>query len=581
MKYSILINDIALGGFAPQWYAQGTYPNLGNKNQAGAMTNVDMTGGGYIQQGQGLANLTNGTQASAVTTLIKGALDFAASSDLTYGIGGERLYSFSSTAVTSNATFPHTINKAVATGESGEDVGLYQNRLYYTYNHTSSVGSSTTQFDITNPSGTTFRYVWDTTGTDPVISAVTFPVGSQVTINIANASAGNNGTFTITAVASGYFEVDNPAGVVESDKTMGAGSLVVLAGDIGKYDLVTTFDDDWGSTIPSGFGGLVGGVPHQIVIGGNDSMYISNGRYVTSYDGTTLIPQALDLPVGTVIQSIQWMSDRLWIAANRTNITGSNKNAASIFIWDGTTNSWESEIKLMGSVGGLHVKNGVMYVFYQDITSTGGFKLSYVQGASVTDIANFTGALPAFYQITDYKDFILWNSNGDLWAFGSGDKELPVRLFQMADGGYATVGCVICPFGIPIVASWDAGSNYKLAKFSGYDVNSTWKSTIFDITGDTKNTGIDSIRFNFEQLASGARVDWRLVNNQGVVVYPTTASGNTTEVISYTKMGSKTSAYYPLNGLIAENFRVELDYANGSTSATVPIKNVKIYGSSK
>lgn len=580
MKYSININDISLGGYCPNFYAQGTYPNFGNKNQAGAMTNIDMTSGGFIQQGQGLANLTNGSEAAAVTTLIKGALDFAVTSNLTYGVGGTKLYQLSSTVVTSDLTWPHTIAKAVVTGEDGEDVGLYQGRLYYTYNHTNSVGSSTTQFDITNTSGTTYRYTWDTTGTDPAITAITFVVGSQVTVNIANASSGNNGTFTITASAANYFEVDNPAGVAETNKTIGAGSIVVLGADIGKYDLVTTFDDDWGSTVPSGLGGLVGGVPHQIVIGGNDKMYISNGRYITSYDGTTLIPQALDLPTGAVIQSIKWMSDRLWIAANRTNLTGSNKNSASIFIWDGTTDSWESEIKLMGTVGGLHVKNGVMFVFYQDITNTGGYKLAYVQGASITDVCNFTGGLPAFYQITDYKDFILFNANGNLWAFGSGDKDLPVRLFQMADGGYSTVGCVVCPFGTPIVASYES-SSYRLAKFSGYDTNSSWKSTIFDITGDTKNTGIDSIRINFEVLATGARVDWRLVNNQGIVVYPAPASGNTVETISYTKMGADTTAYYPLNGLVAENFRVEFDYSSGDTTNSVKIKSVKIYGSSK
>lgn len=580
MKYSIVINDIAIGGYAPQWYAQGTFPSYGNKNQAGAMTNIDMTSGSFIQQGPWLANLTNGTQASAVTTLLKGTLDFAASSDLTYGIGGERLYSFSSSTVTSNVTFPHTISKATVTGESGEDVALYKDRLYYAYNHTNTVGGSTTQFDITNPSGTTFRYTYDATGTDPAITALTFPTGSQVTITGTDMATGNNGTFTITASAANYFEVDNPAGVVESNKTINAGSIVVLAGDIGKYDLVTTFDDDWGSTVPSGLCSLVGGVPHQMIVGGNDVMYIANGRYITSYDGTTLIQQALDIPTGAVIQSIAWMSDRIWVAANRTNLTGSNKNSASIFIWDGTTDSWEAEIKLMGTVGGLHVKNGVLFVFYQDITSTGGYKLAYINGSSITDVANFTGGLPAFYQITDYKDFILWNSNGDLWVFGSGDKDLPVRLFQIADGGYSTVGCVVCPFGTPIIAS-NESSNYKLAKFSGYDVNSSWKSTMFDITGDSKNTGIDSVRINFEKLTSGARVDWRLVNNQGITIYPIPSSGATTEVISYSKMGADTSAYYPLNGLVAENFRIEFDYSSGSTSATVPIKSIKIYGSSK
>lgn len=567
MRYSILLNNMSLGGLSPAYYKE-TYPSYGNKNQAGVMTNIDATNPGYLMQGPGLANLTNGD----VGTLIKGALDFAASSDLTYGVGGNKLYSFSSTTVTSNATFPHTIDKAVVTGEDGEDVALYNSNLYYTYNHTNSVGSSTTQFDITLTSGTTYRYTYDTTGTDPAITAITFPVGSQVTVNIANASAGNNGTFTITASGANYFEVSNPAGVAETNKTIGAGSLVVLAGDVGKYDLVTTFADNWGSTTPSGFGSLVGGVPHQMVVGGNDTIYIANGRYVTSFDGTTFIPQALDLPVGSVIQSIAWMSDRIWIAANRTNLTGNNKNSASIFIWDGTTDSWEAEIKLMGTAGGMHVKNGILHVFYQDITSTGGFKLGYINGSGIVDLANFDGALPAYYQITDYKDFIIWNSNGEIFAFGAGDKDLPARLFQLADGGYSTVGALVCPFGTPIVASTES-SSYKLAKFSGYDTNSSWKSIMFDVTGMEKNNGVDFIRINFEKLESGALVDWKLLNNKGETIY--------SDTISFAKLGAVTSAYYPLNGIAVENYRLEFDYANGSTTETVKIKGAKIYGSTK
>ena len=478
MKWQRNIENISLGGFAPAWYKE-TYPSFGNKNHFASMVNLDLTNPGFIQQGPGLANLTNGTQAAAVTTLIKGALDFAVTSDLTYGIGGAKLYSFSSTAVTSGATFPHTIDKAAVTGELGEDVAYYQGNLYYSYNHSGS------------------------------------------------------------------------------------------AGDIGKYDLATTFDDDWGSTVPTGFAALTSN-PHQIIVGGNDVMYFANGRYVGSYDGTTFQPLALDLPAGTVIQSIAWMNDRLWIAANKNSLTGSNKNSASVYIWDGTTNSWETEIKLMGSVGGFHVKNGTLFVFYQDITSTGGYKLGYVNGGGITDVANYTGGLPAFYQITDYKDFIIWNSNGLIFAFGSGDKDLPIRLFQLADGGYATVGCVVCPFGTPIIASFETTS-FKLAQFSGFDVVSSGKSLNFDITGDGRVSQIECVRFNFETLASGARLDWKLLDNGGRTIY--------SDIISFTKLGAVTTTYYPLKHN-AENFRVEIDYASGSTTNSVKIKGIKSYGGS-
>jgi len=67
----------------------------------------------------------------------------------------------------------------------------------------------------------------------------------------------------------------------------------------------------------------------------------------------------------------------------------------------------------MGNVGGLFIKNGVLFTFFQDITSTGGYKIGYYSDGIIVDVGNYSGGLPAFYQITDYKDYITWNSNGN------------------------------------------------------------------------------------------------------------------------------------------------------------------------
>lgn len=82
-----------------------------------------------------------------------------------------------------------------------------------------SYGDGTTQYDITNPAGTTFRYTYDGTGTNPNINLTTLPIGSQVTI-FGNFNSNNQGTFTTTGAGSNYFEINNPIpGVVESNKT--------------------------------------------------------------------------------------------------------------------------------------------------------------------------------------------------------------------------------------------------------------------------------------------------------------------------------------------------------------------------
>jgi len=86
------------------------------------------------------------------------------------------------------------------------------------------IGDGTTQFDITNPSGDTHRYTYDSTGTDPEI-VTNLDQDDYVYIQAQNFSAGNNGTFKITGVGANYFEVTNSSGVVETNKTIGTGSI--------------------------------------------------------------------------------------------------------------------------------------------------------------------------------------------------------------------------------------------------------------------------------------------------------------------------------------------------------------------
>jgi hypothetical protein len=114
------------------------------------------------------------------------------------------------TSITSN-----TITKAGTTT-------FAQNRFYATR---VSIGGSTSQFDITNPAGNTYRYTWDGTGTDPGITAAKYPVGMAISIQAQNFNAGNKGTFLITGSGANYFEVTNASGVAEVDKTIGTGNI--------------------------------------------------------------------------------------------------------------------------------------------------------------------------------------------------------------------------------------------------------------------------------------------------------------------------------------------------------------------
>jgi len=85
---------------------------------------------------------------------------------------------------------------------------------------------STTQFDVTNPAGNTWRYTWNGVGTSPnFVSSATVAVGDIVNIDItSNFSPDNTGVYQISAVTNTYFEITQFYGVVENNIQLNATS---------------------------------------------------------------------------------------------------------------------------------------------------------------------------------------------------------------------------------------------------------------------------------------------------------------------------------------------------------------------
>lgn len=120
---------------------------------------------------------------------------------------------------------PSSSNKYITQDYNASSTGLPVPRVYgYT-----SVGSSTTQFDITNPAGTTFRYTYDGNGTDPVINTSTFPTGAKVYIwGPGSISFVNAGAFTVTNSGTNFFEITNAAGSAENNVVLGATGFLMV-----------------------------------------------------------------------------------------------------------------------------------------------------------------------------------------------------------------------------------------------------------------------------------------------------------------------------------------------------------------
>jgi len=465
-------------GFAPAYWAT-TYPEFGNRSMAGDMTDIDILDPTKLTQGPGIATLTNGDQGGAVSTLMKGILDIPTASDTAYAVGGAKLYKISSTTVTSDGTWPHTIDKAVVTGEDGEDIIEYQGNVYYTYNHSGS------------------------------------------------------------------------------------------AGDIGKLTEPSTFDDDWGSTTPTGAATLQD-APHPLCVGDDDIMYFGNGRYVGYYDGVNdvISVDELDLMADAQVVDIGYAGGKVVIAANLPNLTGNNANYGVIYFWDGISESWEEPtIEVPGRIGSILIRGGAIYVFYTELSSS-AYKLGYVQGNTIQEIESFSGSLPLFYQKTIFKGMIAWISNAKVHLWGTRTSDLPVQHSQYMDCGHATAGGLANTFGSLVVASTDGSTNFKISKPSGYATSARWYSLTFPVAVSI----IDKIRVHYNALTTDARVDFTLRYNRGA----STLSLGDVRYANESGTLRKTISI----GQEVDDFRLELSWANGSASNPLDIRMIEIFGHS-
>ncbi len=336
-------------------------------------------------------------------------------------------------------------------------------------------------------------------------------------------------------------------------------------GDIGQYDLATTFTDDWGSSIHT----ELEKAPHPVDTK-EDIMVFGNGRYVGTFiEGppATLDVQKLDFGEDTEVADVIFANNQWYIAVN-SGTTG--RSRGQIYLWDGgaleARLADETGVGLQ-KIGFLMLINGVVWVCYKDETEE-GFILGYIRGRQIEPLARYKGSLPTFKQKTLYKGTILTISNGLIYSAGAMVPELPYQLSQLAPGGHATVGGIGSPFGTPLVAS-SASPAFRIAKFSGYSVDANWESIVFPISQGLNKGTISSITVLTKQLGANARVDLTVLKDQAV------DTGTTLEI----KGEGKTRHHFTSVGLgPLEDFKIRLSYLNGNVSQDAAIRRIIIRG---
>ena len=342
-------------------------------------------------------------------------------------------------------------------------------------------------------------------------------------------------------------------------------------GDIGKYDLSSTFDDDWGSTTPTGYAALQKAI--HPVAKKEDMFAFGNGRYFGTYvdESTTLAPTKLDFGNDAEVADVAFSSN-YWLIAVNYGVSGTNRNTGQVYLYEGAAiSSLLSDEVAIGvqRIGFIFPINGVVFLAYQDLTSTGGYKIGYISGSSIKDVAHYTGSLPGFHQKTLYKNTILFIAGSKIWSAGAVIDELPFQISQLADGGYATVGALGAPFGTPLVASTDGGSNHQLAYFSGFTISTVWKSIVIPTIRGGQMGTVDRVIVLTNVLGSAASCSLTIEANQA------TDTSNAKTITTATKTYHEFTNFN-LNRI--EDLRVALDFSGGSTSNNVGIRKIIVLG---
>ena len=348
------------------------------------------------------------------------------------------------TAITSNGTGLTATQFSGVNAESnfflvnGTDNNKYIDSNGTLINTSADLGSSTTQFDISDEGSNTFRYTYDGNGTDPDTDG-NIKVGTVLFIRGQNFTTANNGVFTVTAVSTNYFEVTNASGVAESNKTIGTGFIRVsghLYGSPKAYKInyyknrLYLADYTTGSTrnrngimlssTPLGIVSLVDGdhAAGSTTIKCTDTKYIHATDYLEVWRGGTEIETLIvtskteDSITVTATSNALESSDELWVPETRSG--------AKVFRWADNPSS------------GIDVKQ------YDT------FKLSGGQNDSITMMTNIGDVM----MLGNKNNLAIWNNyalqNFDLGigcVSGNGYvKSVGTLFFIHYSGIYSTTG---------------------------------------------------------------------------------------------------------------------------------------------
>ena len=247
----------------------------------------------------------------------------------------------------------------------------------------------------------------------------------------------NDATFPHTISAHG-----GHSGVVSSDIVLyyiGATRYAFYSwndgndGDVGRFDLTSTFDDDWMSTVPASAAVQSTINPHPMIVGADDILYIANGRFLNALDGQTgangtYSAARLTLPTDSVITSFAKTGDNLVIFAYKSSSSSSGsyyKGECYAYFWDYSSEDPWKVVPIPGNyVNGGFSMSGTVGCFVQGaaalLNSSGKqSRLFMYDGSVFSPKVGFIDNIPGHGGVEVIDDVIYWNAASYIYQYGS------------------------------------------------------------------------------------------------------------------------------------------------------------------
>lgn len=366
-------------------------------------------------------------------------------------------------------------------------------------------------------------------------------------------------------------------------------------GDIGKAVITGTFDDDWFSTSGGLAVALNKSVPHPMIVGEDQKLYIAD---LTTSGTLAKIWQINDsgvvakfetiVPRNYVIRAFAKTGEHLVIFANKikASVTAINQRGDAIAIfWDMSSSQYDYKYDLNDNevTAGFYFK-GVIGCFttgrINEFANIGyRSKLQIFEGGRFIPIFNFAEESPKYSGLDIVNNMLIWNSGGVVYSYGSPYPDYPNVVNKITQCAGTTNGFLKTLNGLEIYASTGATTSNEVFKQSDtfYDT-SAWRGLTAEPLFPTHKQGrVDYWEVGFFGNATGGRTcTVQLDFDYGATTKTLLNAVSTITTGTQIRRGSKdtSSASFPRFSAI----KPKVSWAAGSGSSAAPkIAFIKIY----